>query len=68
MAVQIDFIPNITFDKNGRLNIFICKIGQLDESELEKYFNENQNNIDSTPLEFGQEFDFPVNSAVNLPK
>ena len=24
--------------------------------------------IDSTPLEFGQEFDFPVNSAPNLAK
>ncbi len=40
----------------------------MDESELQNDFNEDQHEIDSTPPEFGQEFDFPVNSVVNLAK
>ena len=38
-------------------------------NNLETYtHNEKENKIGSKPPEFGQEFDFPVNSALNLAK
>ena len=36
--------------------------------KIQNKFNEDQHKIDSTPPEFGQEFYFPINSAVNLAK
>ena len=57
----------ITFHENhGRPTLVkSCQISRI--FEIKKH-NENQHRIDSTPPEFGQEFDFPVNSALNLAK